>query len=89
VPESCVTGSKSPYRYGDRGARVAISRRSVDLAAEDKNDKNQKKGLLPLQKLSGTLLAAMATVCNGLPEAIKSEQSKTKYKNKNFCNNLY
>jgi hypothetical protein len=48
------------------------------------------EGLLPPQKLSGTLLAAMATVCNGLPEAIKSEQSKTKYK-KNiaaFCSDL-
>jgi hypothetical protein len=39
--------------------------------------RNIEKGLLPPQKLSGTLLAAMATVWNGLPEAIKSEQSET------------
>jgi hypothetical protein len=39
VPEGCVTGSKNPYWHGDRGARVAIIRRSADLAAEGKNDK--------------------------------------------------
>jgi hypothetical protein len=52
--------------------------------------RNLKKAHLPLQKLSGTLLAAMATVWNGLPEAIKSEQSETKYKKKiaAFCSNL-
>jgi hypothetical protein len=52
--------------------------------------RNIEKGLLPLQKSSGTLLAAMATVWNGLPEAIKSEQSETKYKKKidAFCSNL-
>jgi hypothetical protein len=52
--------------------------------------RNIEKGLLPPQKLSGTLLAAMATVWNGSPEAIKSEQSKTKYKKKiaAFCSNL-
>jgi hypothetical protein len=52
--------------------------------------RNLEKGLLPARKLSGTLLAAMATVRNGLPEAIKSEQSETKCK-KNivaFCSNL-
>jgi hypothetical protein len=37
--------------------------------------RNLEKGLLPPQKLSGTLLVAMATVWNGLPEAVKSEQS--------------
>jgi hypothetical protein len=49
-----------------------------------------KKGLLPPQKSFGTLLAAMATVWNGLPEAIKSEKSETKYKKKiaAFCINL-
>jgi hypothetical protein len=40
--------------------------------------RNLEKGHLPPQKLSGTLLAAMAIVCNGLPEAIKSEQSARK-----------
>jgi hypothetical protein len=52
--------------------------------------RNHKKGLLPRQKLSGTLLAAMATVWNGLPEAIKSEQSETRCKKKiaAFCSNL-
>jgi hypothetical protein len=52
--------------------------------------KNLEKGLLPPHKSSGTLLAAMATVWNELPEAIKSEQSARKqllhsaviYKNK-------
>jgi hypothetical protein len=39
---------------------------------------NLEKGLLPPHKLSGTLLAAMATVWNGLPEAMKSEQSETR-----------
>jgi hypothetical protein len=39
---------------------------------------NIEKGLLPPQKLSGTLLAVMATVWNGLPEAIKSEQRTRK-----------
>jgi hypothetical protein len=34
--------------------------------------RNIEKGLLPPQKLSGTLLADMATVWNGLLEAIKS-----------------
>jgi hypothetical protein len=33
--------------------------------------RNLEKGLLPPQKSSGTLLAAMATVWNELPEAIK------------------
>jgi hypothetical protein len=47
--------------------------------------RNLEKGLLPPQKLSGTLLAAMATVWNELPEAIKSEKSETKYKKKNCC----
>jgi hypothetical protein len=52
--------------------------------------RNLEKGLLPPQKSSGTLLAAMATVWNELPEAIKSEQSKTICKNKiaAFCSNL-
>jgi hypothetical protein len=52
--------------------------------------RNLEKGLLPPQKLSGTLLAAMATVWNGLPEAIKSEQSETRCKKKiaAFCSNL-
>jgi hypothetical protein len=51
--------------------------------------RNLEKGLLPPQKLPGTLLAAMATVWNGLPEAIKSEQSETKCKKKiaAFCSN--
>jgi hypothetical protein len=44
--------------------------------------RNLEKGLLPPQKLSGTLLAAMATVWNELPEALKSEQSETKCKKK-------
>jgi hypothetical protein len=42
--------------------------------------RNLEKGLLPPQKSSGTLLAAMATVWNGFPEDIKSEQSETKCK---------
>jgi hypothetical protein len=52
--------------------------------------RNIEKGLLPPQMLSGTLLAAMATVWNGLPEAIKSEQSGTKNKKKiiAFCSNI-
>jgi hypothetical protein len=52
--------------------------------------RNIKKGLLPPQNLSGTLRAAMATVWNGLPKAIKSELSETKKKKKNsaFCSNL-
>jgi hypothetical protein len=52
--------------------------------------RNLEKGLLPPQKSSGTLLAAMATVWNGLLEAIKSEKSETKYKKKiaAFCSNL-
>jgi hypothetical protein len=45
---------------------------------KDKNDKKHREGApIPPQKLSGTLLAAIATVWNGLPEAIKSEQSET------------
>jgi hypothetical protein len=53
--------------------------------------RNLEKGLLPPQKSSGTLLAAMATFWNGLLEAIKSEQSKTKCKKKIavFCSNLH
>jgi hypothetical protein len=52
--------------------------------------RNLEKGLLPPHKSSGTLLAAMATVWNGLPEAIESEKSETKYKKKiaAFCSNL-
>jgi hypothetical protein len=52
--------------------------------------RNVEKGLLPPHKLSGTLLAAMATVWNEWPEAIKSEQSETKCEKKNaaFCSNL-
>jgi hypothetical protein len=52
--------------------------------------RNLEKGLLPPQKSSVTLLAAVATVWNGLPEAIKSEKSETKYKKKiaPFCSNL-
>jgi hypothetical protein len=45
--------------------------------------RNFMKGLLPPQKSSGTLLAAMATVWNGLPEAIKSEKSENKIQEKN------
>jgi hypothetical protein len=41
---------------------------------------NIEKGLLPPRKSSGTLLAAMATVWNGLPEAMKSEQNEKKFK---------
>jgi hypothetical protein len=44
VPEGCVTGIKSLYWHGDRGARVAISRRFVDLTAENKNDKKHQEG---------------------------------------------
>jgi hypothetical protein len=53
--------------------------------------RNLEKGLLPPQKSSGTLLAAMATVWNGSPEAIKSEQSETETKKKiaSFCRNLH
>jgi hypothetical protein len=52
--------------------------------------RNIEKELLPPHNLSGTLLAAMATVWNGYPEAIKSEQSETKYKTifAAFCSNL-
>jgi hypothetical protein len=52
--------------------------------------RNLEKGLIPPQKLSCTLLAAMATVWNWLPEAFKSEQSETKNKKKiaAFCSNL-
>jgi hypothetical protein len=52
--------------------------------------RNLEKGLLPPQKSSGTLLAAITTVRNGLPEAIKSEKSETKYKKEiaAFCSNL-
>jgi hypothetical protein len=53
-------------------------------------DRNIKTGLLPPQKLSGTLLAGMATVWNGLRDAIKTEQKETKCQKKivAFCSNL-
>jgi hypothetical protein len=47
--------------------------------------RNLEKGLLPPQKSSGTLLAAMATVWNGLPEVIKSEKKLNKIQEKNCC----
>jgi hypothetical protein len=52
--------------------------------------RNLEKVLLPPHTSSGTLLAAMATVGNGLPEAIKSKPSETKCKKKTaaFCSNL-
>jgi hypothetical protein len=44
MPEGSVTRSKNPHWHGDRGARVAIRRRPVDLSAEDKNDKKHREG---------------------------------------------
>jgi hypothetical protein len=39
VLEGCVTGSKSPYKHGDRRTRVTIIRRSINLARADEVDK--------------------------------------------------
>jgi hypothetical protein len=76
VPESCVTGSKNPYWHKDRGRELPLTGGRLIWPQRTRMTRNIEKGLLPPQKSFGTLLAAMTTVSNVLPEAIKSEQSE-------------
>jgi hypothetical protein len=90
VPEGCVTGSKNPFGMEIEGQESPLAGGRLIWPQRTIMTRNMEKGLLPPQMSSGTLLAAMATVWNGLSEAIKSEQSGTKNKKKFavFCSNI-
>jgi hypothetical protein len=85
VPEGCVTAAKIHIGMEIEGEELPLAGGWLIWPQKTRKTRNLEKGLLTPRKLSDTLLAAMATVWNGLPEAIKSEHSETKVQEKNCC----